>query len=176
MKMRPDDPGGMAVPNQDKLVYDMVAGETEGETFERLLPPPEEPLPPPAPPAPKAEPAPVPEPAPEPAPAPKPAESKAPATASTPPAEEEKAAAGPHLVQLASFRKISQADRAWRRLVKSNRELLGAYTARVERADLGDGKGVYFRLRVGPFANRAEAAALCAKLKAREVDCIVVRQ
>ncbi len=178
VKMRPDDPGGMVVPNQDKLVYDMVTGESEGETFERLLPPPEEPLPPPEPPAPKAEPAPAPEPAsaPEPAPAPKPAESKAPATASTPPAKEEKAAAGPHLVQLASFRKISQADRAWRRLVKSNRDLLGAYTARVERADLGDGKGVYFRLRVGPFANRAEAAALCAKLKAREVDCIVVRR
>lgn len=187
VKMRPDDPGGMVVPNQDMLVYDMVTGE--GETFERLLPPPEEPLPPPAPPepeaqpepppeppAPKAEPAPAPEPAPEPAPAPKPAESKAPATASTPPAEEEKAAAGPHLVQLASFRKISQADGAWRRLVKSNRDLLGAYTARVERADLGDGKGVYFRLRVGPFANRAEAAALCARLKAREVDCIVVRR
>ncbi len=176
VKTRPDDPGGMAVPNQDKLVYDLVTGESEGETFERLLPPPEEPPPPPAPPAPKAEPVPAPEPAPEPAPAPKPAESKAPATAPPPPPKDEKAAAGPHLVQLASFRKISQADRAWRQLVKSNRDLLGAYTARVERADLGDGKGVYFRLRLGPFANQAEAAALCAKLKAREVDCIVVRR
>ncbi len=181
VKRRPDDPGGMAVPNQDKLVYQMGTGESEGETFERLLPPPEEPLPPPAPPEPEAQPEPPapkaePAPAPEPAPPPKPAESKAPATAPPPPAEEEKAAAGPHLVQLASFRKISEADGAWRRLVKSNRDLLGAYTARVERADLGDGKGVYFRLRVGPFANRAEAAALCARLKAREVDCIVVRR
>ncbi len=185
VKRRPEDPGGMAVPNQDKLVYELGTGESEGETFERLLPPPEEPLPPPVPPEPEAQPETPPEPPapkaepappPEPAPAPKPAESKAPATAPPPPAEEEKAAAGPHLVQLASFRKISEADGAWRRLVKSNRDLLGAFTARVERADLGDGKGVYFRLRVGPFARHAEAEALCAKLKAREVDCLVVRQ
>ncbi len=160
VKRRPDDPGGMAVPNQDKLVYQMGTGESEGDTFERLLPPPEEPLPPPAPPEPETPPEP------QSGTPPKP----------PPPAEDEEAAAGPHLVQLASFRKISQADVAWRRLVKSNRDRLSAYTARVERADLGDDKGVYFRLRLGPFASQAEAAALCAKLKARAVDCIVVRQ
>ncbi len=175
-KKRPEDPGGMAVPNQDKLVYEMLTGESEGETFERLLPPPEEPLPPPSPPEPEAKPPPEP-PAPKAklAPAPEAIESKAPATASPPPAEEKKAAAGPYLVQLASFRKISDAAGAWRRLIKSNGDLLSGLPARVERADLGDDKGIYFRLRAGPFASHAEAKALCAKLKAREVDCIVVR-
>ncbi|SDG96287.1 SPOR domain-containing protein [Roseospirillum parvum] len=49
-KARPADPGGMEVPNQDKLVYERVEGGAEGEgAAEQLLPPPETPRPPPAP-------------------------------------------------------------------------------------------------------------------------------
>jgi len=48
-KRRPDQPGGMTIPNQDKLIYN--PGQTQ---VERLLPPPEQPLPRPvAPPAPE---------------------------------------------------------------------------------------------------------------------------
>lgn len=56
-KVRPDQPGGMAIPHQDKTVYDAIKPEGEKTaTVERLLPPPETPLPPPTPaPAPKAE-------------------------------------------------------------------------------------------------------------------------
>jgi len=47
-KMRPDDRGGMQVPNQDKLVYERMesGSETDGRV-ERLLPPPESPKAPP---------------------------------------------------------------------------------------------------------------------------------
>ena len=52
-KVRPDSPGGMEVPHQDKLVLDDLGsgrGTPNGESrVERLLPPPETPLPPPAP-------------------------------------------------------------------------------------------------------------------------------
>ena len=42
-RIRPKTPGGMDVPNQDKLVYDRLRS-TEGElSVERLLPPPEKP-------------------------------------------------------------------------------------------------------------------------------------
>jgi len=49
-KMRPDDRGGMQVPNQDKLVYERMesGSETDGRV-ERLLPPPESPKAPPRP-------------------------------------------------------------------------------------------------------------------------------
>lgn len=49
-KMRPDDRGGMQVPNQDKLVYERMesGAETDGRV-ERLLPPPESPKAPPRP-------------------------------------------------------------------------------------------------------------------------------
>lgn len=55
VKVRPDNPGGLRVPDRDKLVYDRIQGKTaewtEGDGPlpdrgpERLLPPPEEPLP-----------------------------------------------------------------------------------------------------------------------------------
>lgn len=56
-KQRPEQPGGMEIPDQDKLVYD----EGKGPKVEQLLPPPEQPLPPPAPePQAQAQPAPAP--------------------------------------------------------------------------------------------------------------------
>lgn len=50
VKVRPESPGGMAVPDRDKLVYGRIdgsAGGLKGLKFERLLPPPETPLQPP---------------------------------------------------------------------------------------------------------------------------------
>lgn len=46
IKERPQQPGGMAIPDQDKLVYNQGHGQPE---VEKLLPPPETPLPSPAP-------------------------------------------------------------------------------------------------------------------------------
>lgn len=50
-KVRPDQPGGMEVPHQDKLVLNQLAdgNKAGGPQVERLLPPPESPLPRPAP-------------------------------------------------------------------------------------------------------------------------------
>lgn len=44
-KMRPEQPGGMQVPHQDKLVYERLSDGGTRPGVERLLPPPEEPLP-----------------------------------------------------------------------------------------------------------------------------------
>lgn len=44
MKEKPQDPGGMDVPNRDKTVYNRVSGENTEPTLERLLPRPEKPL------------------------------------------------------------------------------------------------------------------------------------
>jgi hypothetical protein len=45
-KVRPDEPGGMEVPHQDKLVYDRLnpSSAQGGGEVERLLPPPETPM------------------------------------------------------------------------------------------------------------------------------------
>ena len=49
VKVRPISPGGMEVPDRDKLVYDRMQGNGERPQVERLLPAPETPLPPPRP-------------------------------------------------------------------------------------------------------------------------------
>jgi cell division septation protein DedD len=56
-KVKPEEPGGMEVPNQDKLIYNEVApGATAGgKPVERLLPPPESPMPKPTPEQPSAQ-------------------------------------------------------------------------------------------------------------------------
>lgn len=45
-KEKPEDPGGMEVPNMDKTVYDSIAGKQDKALpkVERILPPPEEPI------------------------------------------------------------------------------------------------------------------------------------
>ena len=48
VKVRPESPGGMKVPDRDKLVYGRMQGNEEIPLVERLLPEPEQPLPPPA--------------------------------------------------------------------------------------------------------------------------------
>lgn len=47
IKTKPVEPGGMEVPNQDKLVYDRLGRDAPAQA-ERLLPPPEQPKAPPA--------------------------------------------------------------------------------------------------------------------------------
>jgi hypothetical protein len=51
-KVPPDHPGGLEIPNRDKLVYGRLRGAAEAPEVERLLPDPERPLPPPETPAP----------------------------------------------------------------------------------------------------------------------------
>ena len=50
LKEKPADPGGMKIPDRDKLVYDRMAGDQKSggaNQVERLLPPPETPIEPP---------------------------------------------------------------------------------------------------------------------------------
>lgn len=45
VKVKPDDPGGLNVPNRDSLLLNNPPGQPGASTVERLLPPPETPLP-----------------------------------------------------------------------------------------------------------------------------------
>ena len=77
-------------------------------------------------------------------------------------------------VQLVAVRSEERARAVWRGLVKKHDDLLGSLRHDVVRADLG-GKGVYYRLRAGLFADKDAANFLCAKLKALKVGCITVK-
>lgn len=196
-KVRPDQPGGLQIPDQNVSLYNEKEG---GPPVENLLPAPEQPMPRPAPvmPAPVV-PAPVvKEPA---AAAPNmPAPTAAPATAATAPAPPPAAAAaakteaknkpapakrvaaaearpergGPLRLQLGSVRSPDAARAEWAKLKRDNADLLGKLTAVAIRTDLGD-KGIYYRIEVGSFGDAAAAAKLCGELKRRNLGCILAR-
>jgi len=245
-KVPPENPGGLVVPNQDKLIYDRLSRGAPPPKVERLLPPPERAAPEP-PPERSGSGAALPG-------APSPAETSAgprapesaertgavpggdaamdriaaaqnalapaaarpdkaaptptrrdqgrdegaqpaptsPGKADTPPrgggagesppapntaAPVRSATTGgdrAYRIQLAAFRNFAAAEKGWRRLSKAHEKLLTGLSPVIERADLGPGKGVFFRLQAGPLSDRAAAAALCAKLKARKQGCLVV--
>ena len=83
-------------------------------------------------------------------------------------------AAGDYFVQLASVKSDQSARQEWARLRKVHPALLGDLALEVQRADLGD-RGIFYRIRTGPFPNRATAQDMCAQIKAAKLACLVVR-
>lgn len=82
---------------------------------------------------------------------------------------------GSYLVQIAAFRTQDAAEAAWRKASLSHPDLYRGAEKRIQRADLG-AKGVFYRLRVGAFAQRTDASEFCAAVKASGGNCIVVSQ
>ncbi len=150
------------------------------------------PAPPPPPPA-AAEPPPirlsqaVPPPAAAPAPVPRPAATPPPAQtaqaarpaqpAPPPPAPVSAPAGGSRAVsgaavrQLGAFESQELANGAWATF-RSRYEALGQLAPDIQRADLG-AKGIVYRLRAGPFADRTAAVDACTQLKAAGGNCFV---
>lgn len=92
------------------------------------------------------------------------------------PAEPEPASSRIWRVQVGAVKDEAQVDPEWRRLKGKLGDLVSGLGLTVETADLGSGQGLYHRLQLGAFADRGGAEALCAELKARGVDCLVVRR
>ncbi len=201
---RPVEPGGLQVPHQDSAVFENLDGGGKEPAVERLLPPPEEPMPKPVaavvveeakpllpsmPPSAPAEPA-----IDLAAAAPKltgetpPGVSEALSAPNEPPRPGAPAAdvamttqlpvlanpVGGYRVQLGSYRVAGKASEAWRQALVSAPDLLAPVTHFVFQADLGAGKGVFHRLQAGPLPSRDSAESLCRQLKVKKVDCYVV--
>lgn len=97
--------------------------------------------------------------APAPAPAPAVAEAAPPAASPAP-----AVAGGGVLLQIGSFPNEAAANGAWTSFQKKHAATLTGYGPDVKAFDLGE-KGTWYRLRVGPFPDKATASATCAKLK-----------
>jgi cell division septation protein DedD len=203
LKVRPDEPGGMEVPNRDMLVYRRLEGANEKQAVERLLPEPEQPVSPPRPvakPEPKSEllpsqspqnperledsPPAIPpvKPTSEPVSESRssPAETAAVATGELKAPETGTStpavaqATGAFQIQLAALRSQEQARGFWNQLRGKYAQILTELDPNVVQADLGD-KGVIYRLRAGPIGSEDEAKTICDALKAHKTDCLVVR-
>ncbi|GGI99331.1 hypothetical protein GCM10011320_02590 [Neoroseomonas lacus] len=186
-KVRPDDPGGLRVPNQDELIFERNRGSNLQPRDARLAPEPEAPSlealraqvaqPPPraaAPEAPAATPQPqlpaaVPRTAATVAPAPAPAAEQPAAPTTFAPA-----ANGRIRVQLGALTSEESARGEWDRLARAHADLLGAFQPQVVRFER-EGQTTLYRLRTGGFANTATAQAFCEQAKAKRMPCVVVR-
>ncbi len=79
-------------------------------------------------------------------------------------------------IQLGSFREKGRGEAWWSTIRGARSELLGDLSYEISPVDLGSGLGLWYRLRVGPFADAAEARTLCASLKDEGYDCFVARR
>ena len=82
-------------------------------------------------------------------------------------------ATGSFQVQLSALRSEGAARSAWSTLQNTAPDLFQGATLDIQRADLG-AKGVFYRLRIGSFADRDAAKGFCADVKAAGKDCMVV--
>lgn len=146
----------------------------------RVAPPTPAP-PPPAPPAlaPQAMPAPPP---PRPAPsqaaaaplAPPPSVLRAP-TPPSPAPSGSASAGGNYRIQLAAVRAQDAAQQEWEKMKGAHSAVLGRLSSQIVRVDLGESRGVFYRIQAGPFGDADAARRACSALKDRNVGCLVVR-
>ena len=83
------------------------------------------------------------------------------------------AASGPFVAQLAALQSEAAVQAAWTRLSSRAPNLFGQAHLDVQRADLGP-RGIYFRVRDGYFADRANASRFCDRIRQMGQDCIPV--
>lgn len=186
VRTEPEDPGGMDVPHQDRLVYDRVSGE-ERELEDNVTEAPEEPIDRETDSAgaesAEADTAPEqsgetvvrePEAQPDAADVDIEAELEPEDVADAPqPTGQRVDLSGNFRLQLGSFGSEARAEQGWDTLQSRYVEILGNLNYSIEAATLADGRQV-FRLRTGPFADRNTASTACNDLQARGGDCLVV--
>ena len=82
------------------------------------------------------------------------------------------AVSGKAVLQIGAYETPEIANGAWAAFRRRYGDVAGPLAQDVQKADLG-AKGTWYRLRVGPFADKAAASAACDKLKAEGGTCFV---
>jgi cell division protein FtsN len=90
----------------------------------------------------------------------------------TAPANPRSAVAGGAVLQIGAYETQEIADGAWASFKGRHAGVAGTLAEDVQKVDLG-AKGIWYRLRMGPFADKAAAAAACEKLKVEGATCFV---
>lgn len=96
----------------------------------------------------------------------------------TPPAASVKSTSAPAnsgevALQIGAYKSEAEAKAAWQSF-EHRHPMAGDYQSQIKEVDLGD-KGVWFRLRLGTFADKTTAVAFCERLKADGGSCFLAR-
>ena len=76
------------------------------------------------------------------------------------------------MLQIGAYETQEIADGAWASFKARHGGVAGTLAEDVQRVDLG-AKGIWYRLRMGPFADKTAAVAACEKLKAEGATCFL---
>jgi len=79
------------------------------------------------------------------------------------PAAASTSAGGSYVLQIGAYKSEAEANAAFAALKGKNGALMSGFSPNIKQVDLG-GKGIWYRLRVGSFADKDAAAALCQRL------------
>jgi hypothetical protein len=183
-KVRPENPGVTSVKHQDKLVYGRIRADQNSPVAEHILPDPETPLP-----QIKEDSVTI-----------KMVEQYAPEdldpektleiienepkkevsiedlieeTSEEKKEPEKVTIKGKTFIQLGSLKSYDLAESEWERLSKKHGDVLGKLKPVIQKVDLGEEQGIYYRLRTGPFES-GNAKAVCHSLNEKKVGCIVI--
>lgn len=90
----------------------------------------------------------------------------------TSPTATRSAVAGGAVLQIGAYETQEIADGAWASFKARHLGVAGTLAEDVQRVDLG-AKGIWYRLRMGPFSDKTAAIAACEKLKAEGATCFL---
>ena len=87
-----------------------------------------------------------------------------------------KSAGSTILIQLGAFRDspLKIASRAWDDIFQLHGDIIGRKKAIIVKANLGT-KGVFQRLRTGPYSTFSQAVEVCKQLRTRNQSCFVIK-
>ncbi len=77
-------------------------------------------------------------------------------------------------VQLASFKSSKDAEKEWKNLSRKYSSILKEYKHYIVSKDIA-GRGLFYRLQVGPFDNADDANNTCKELKEAGTNCLIVK-
>lgn len=83
------------------------------------------------------------------------------------------AGANGYRIQLAALKTDAEAQTTWNRLKSRHGNLLGGHQPNIVRTELG-GLGTFYRLQLGPFADKEQSKQLCQQFKAGGLDCFLL--
>lgn len=78
----------------------------------------------------------------------------------------------PSYLQIGAYPTRDLAEKAFHQFHTAHGDLAGDLLPDIQTADLG-AKGVWYRLRIGPFAGKATAARSCEKMMKKGVSCLI---
>lgn len=77
-------------------------------------------------------------------------------------------------IQIASFKSSGEAQKEWNNLSKKFPKLIGIYKHYIVTKNI-EGKGIFYRLQVGPFDSESKAYDKCNKFKGSGINCFIIK-